>query len=395
MWYPYVLYVYNTMMRDSRRGFLKRTMGPLWTGAALLDQAMLRATAARAQARTAVLPKLFNIQKVAPGVYGAIATPLPNLNCNAAIFENDKDLLIVDSHARPSAVVSLLQQIRKEVSTKPVRYIVNSHFHWDHSEGNPAYRRLFPQAEIITSDTTRNLLREFGAARAAAQVEQATKMVPEYKKSLAAAATADEKAYWQFMVKDSVEFASEMKDYKPELPSITIKSDLVIHYTTHDLHLAFRGKGHTAGDVVVYCPQKKVIATGDLLHSFAPFIADGYPRFWPQTLRAVSDFDFTHVIGGHGGVQDSKLRLHQMAAYIEDLTEEVTKLKRQGRAVADVKKVIEPGKLKSLSRDGYGDFLMDSIGKYRLVKPGTVRATILSDAVASNIEHVYDTIDKE
>lgn len=382
-------------IQDCRRGFLKRTMAHLWTGAALLDQAVLRATAARAQARTGVLPKLFDIQKVAPGIYAAIASPLPMLNCNAAIFENEKDLLIVDSHARPSAVVSLVQQIRKEISTKPVRYIVNSHFHWDHSEGNPAYRRVYPQAEIITSETTRKLLSEFGAARAAAQVEQAQKMVPEYKQSLASSRTAEEKAYWQFMVKDSVEFASEMKDYKPELPSITIETDLIIHDKAHDLHLAFRGKGHTAGDVVVYCPQKKVIATGDLLHSFAPFIADGYPRLWPQTLRAFGMFDFATVIGGHGGVQNSKERCYQMAAYIEDLSEEVLKLKRQGRAMADVKRAIDPSRLKSLTRDGYGAFLMDSIGKYRLVKPGTPRAQLLSDAVAGNIEHIYETIDRE
>ena len=182
---------------------------------------------------------------------------------------------------------------------------------------------------------------------------------------------------------------------QPELPSMTISTDLVLHDKAHDLHLAFRGKGHTAGDVVVYCPQKKVVATGDLLHGFAPFILDGYPMKWPQTLRAFSAFEFNHVIGGHGGVQDSKLRLYQMAAYIEDLSEEVTKLKRQGRAVADVKKLIDPGKLKSLSRDGYGEFLMDSLTKYRLIKPGTPRATILSEAVAGNIDHIYENIDKE
>ena len=79
--------------QDCRRGFLKRTMAHLWTGAALLDQAVLRATAARAQARTAVLPKLFDIQKVAPGIYAAIASPLPMLNCNAAIFENEQVVL--------------------------------------------------------------------------------------------------------------------------------------------------------------------------------------------------------------------------------------------------------------------------------------------------------------
>ncbi len=237
------------------------------------------------------------------------------------------------------------------------------------------------------------------------------------------ATTAGEKAYWQFMGKDSVEFAGGVAG---TAPASLIKSELGKHYSTHDLHLAFRGRGHRAEDVAVFCPQKRkgpdgrtakywrntrifsppdlrfarvpgknVIATEDLLHSFAPFIADGYPRFWPRALRAAPEFDFTHVTGGHGGVQGSNLQLYQMAAYLEDLTGEVTKLKRQGRAVTDVKTIIDPGKLKSLSRDGYCDFLMISIGKYRLIQSGTARAQILSESLASNIEHVYDTIDKE
>ncbi|MBY0507409.1 MAG: MBL fold metallo-hydrolase [Bryobacteraceae bacterium] len=382
------------MKQDSRRGFLKRSMAHLWTGAALLDQAMLRATAARAQAKTAVLPTMFDLQKVAPGVFAAIAKPLPFLNCNAAIFENEKDLLIVDSHARPSAVVSLVQQLKREVGPKPVRYVVNSHFHWDHSEGNGAYKQAFPNAQIVTTEITRNLLREFGAARAKAQVEQAQNAVPGYQKSLAAAKTPEEKAYWQLMVQDSLSFANEMKAYTPELPNLTLETDLIIHDKAHDLHLAFRGKGHTAGDVVVFCPQKKVLATGDLLHGFAPFIADGFPRLWPATLRTVAGFDYNRVIGGHGAVQDSKLRGFQKAAYLEELAVEVGKLKKQGVAVQTIQKQLDPSKLKSLSRDGYGEFLMASLSTHLLQKPGANRAQILSDAVAGNIADVYKTLDR-
>ena len=355
---------------------------------------MLRATAARAQSKTDPLPTLFDLQKVAPGVYAAIAKPLPLLNCNTAIFENEKDLLIVDSHARPSAVVSLVQQLRREVSTKPVRYIVNSHFHWDHSEGNSAHRHLFPNAQIISSEATRNLLREFGSARAKSQVEQSEKMLPDYRQALAAAKSPQEKAYWQLMVKDSAAFADEMKNYAPELPTLTLETDLVIHDKAHDLHIAFRGKGHTAGDVVVYCPQKKVIATGDLLHSFAPYILDGYPKLWPSTLRTVAKFDYTHVIGGHGGVHTSKLQGQQMAAYIEDLSEQVAILKDRRISLADVKKQIDPSKLKSLTRDGYGDFLATSLLKYRFIKPGTTHAQVLSEAVAGNIDHIYEFLDR-
>jgi glyoxylase-like metal-dependent hydrolase (beta-lactamase superfamily II) len=367
-------------------------MAHLWTGAALLDQAMLRATAARAQSTTTALAPLFDLQKVAPGVYAAIAKPLPLLNCNAAIFENEKDLLIVDSHARPSAVVSLIQQLKREVTTKPVRYIVNSHFHWDHSEGNAAYKRAYPNAEIVTSETTRQLLREFGAARAKAQVDQAVKAVPGYRKSLEAAKSPQEKAYWELMAKDSAAFAAEMKTYSPELPTLTLSTDLIIHDKAHELHLAFRGKGHTAGDIVVFCPQKKVVATGDLLHSFAPYIGDGYPRLWPNTLRSVAGFDYTHVIGGHGGVHPSKQTGQQMAAYIDELSGEVANLKRKNLSLDQIKKQIDPGKLKSLS-GGYGEFLMTSLAKYNFVNPAKPRAELLTDAVASNIDHIHANLD--
>src|SRR3954454_5203003 len=96
----------------TRRGFLRTALGSCWTGAALLEQAVFRATQARAQARPG-MPSLFDIQRVAPGVYAAVAKRLAVINCNAAIFENSSDLLIVDSHSKPSAVVALVAQLKR------------------------------------------------------------------------------------------------------------------------------------------------------------------------------------------------------------------------------------------------------------------------------------------
>src|SRR3954466_14805034 len=137
----------------TRRGFLRATLGTYWTGAALLEQSVFRATQARAQA-SPNLPSLFNIYKVADRVYAAVAKPAAVLNCNAAIFENSRDLLVVDTHSKPSAVISLVAQLRREVTRKPVRYIVNSHFHWDHTQGGSGYRKINPQAQIVSSEAT-------------------------------------------------------------------------------------------------------------------------------------------------------------------------------------------------------------------------------------------------
>src|SRR5689334_8874893 len=128
------------MHTHSRRGFLSSTFSA-WFSASLLEQAVFRATLARAQSPGAPT-NLFDIQKVAPNVYAAIARPNEPLNCNAAIFETDTGLLIVDAHSRSSAAAALAAQLRKDVTTKPIQYIVNTHFHWDHSQGNPGYPKL-------------------------------------------------------------------------------------------------------------------------------------------------------------------------------------------------------------------------------------------------------------
>src|SRR5712691_13356044 len=141
----------------SRRDFFSRAFGGALAGASIIEEAFLRATWARAQAPGAST-NLFTIEKVAEGVYAALARPQIMINCNAAIFVNSQDVLVVDAHSKPSAAAALIAQIKKEVTAKPVRYLVNTHFHWDHTHGDPAYRATGSKVEIIASETTKQLI---------------------------------------------------------------------------------------------------------------------------------------------------------------------------------------------------------------------------------------------
>lgn len=71
---------------------------------------------------------------------------------------------------------------------------------------------------------------------------------------------------------------AEMKNFTLELPTVTFPKLHVIKDKAHDLHIEFHGHAHTAGDVVVFCPQKRVAATGDMIHGMLPFIADAFPK---------------------------------------------------------------------------------------------------------------------
>src|SRR5690349_9967522 len=138
----------------SRRDFFSTAFGSVLAGASIIEEAVLRATWARAQAPTADA-NLFRIEKVADNVYAALARPQALTNCNAAIFVNSQDVLVVDAHSKPSAAAALIAQIKKEVTTKPVRYLVNTHFHWDHTQGDAAYKANGAKVEIIASETTK------------------------------------------------------------------------------------------------------------------------------------------------------------------------------------------------------------------------------------------------
>ncbi len=380
------------MHTHTRRGFLAQALGPAWVGASLLEQAFFRAALARAQSPGAPTD-LFEIEKVAGGVYAALARPQAFINCNGVIFENAEDLLIVDTHSKPSAAAALVAQIRRDITKKPVRYVVTTHFHWDHTQGSPAYKRLEPGAEIVASNATRSLLAEFGAARLKASLDEVPKTLDRFQQRLARANTPDQKEFFRAMVAQTRAFAEEMRDYAPVLPDVTFTDNLVIHDRAHELHLAFRGRGHTAGDVVVFCPQKKALATGDLLHCWLPFLGDGYPREWPRTLHTVAEFEYTQAVGGHGGVQKTRGTLGHFAGYIRELAEVVDASKRKGQTVEQLQAAITPGTLKSLG-GGYGDFVGAQMVRYDSGSAFMLPAEALASGVKSNIADMDKALDR-
>ncbi|MDA2923584.1 MBL fold metallo-hydrolase, partial [Acidobacteria bacterium AH-259-L09] len=372
----------------TRRDFLRTLLGTGLAGVTVLEVSFFRAVLARAQSPGAG-NNLFDIHKVVEGVYCAVAKPAAMINCNAAIFENANDVLVVDTHSKPSAAAALIAQIRKEVTQKPVRYIVNTHFHWDHAQGNSAYRKAFSKLDILASEPTKRLMVRETESRVKAQLEQIPEMVSQAEQNKDKAKSAAEKAFYDEEIRQLKAYELEMKNFSLELPTITFEDSYVIKDKAHDLHLSFHGRGHTAGDVVVLCPQKGMVATGDLIHGFFPYIGDGYPREWPGTIDAVAGLEFDRILPGHGPVHADRSRMAHMRNYIEELTERVARGKRAGKDVGELQKTITVSSLESLAAHGYGDYLAENIVQFRHYFGTHVE---LQESVNTNIEHIYQNL---
>jgi glyoxylase-like metal-dependent hydrolase (beta-lactamase superfamily II) len=186
-------------------------------------------------------------------------------------------------------------------------------------------------------------------------------------------------------------YQSEMRNFTLELPTITFNKSYMIKDKAHELHVEFHGHAHTAGDVVVFCPQKRAIATGDMIHGFLPFIADGFPKSWPNTVDSVARLDFDRLCPGHGPVQRAKGRLIDLRNYIEELTEKVETGKKAGKSIADLQAGITVASLKSMQSNGYSNYVRDNQYKYF---PNFGPAAPLQDGVNNNIVETWNNLEK-
>jgi cyclase len=359
-------------------------------GASILELAYHRAAWGRAMAPGAS-SQLFDIQNVAEGVYFARAHAQAEINSNSAIFVNANDVLVVDAHSKPSAAAALIAQIKKEVTAKPVRYVVNSHFHWDHTQGNHAYRIAEKKIDFIASETTKQFMSDLAETRLKESLESAPKQIDALRARADKATSPAEKAFCEEQIQQVKAYEVELRNYTLELPTITFAKSYAIRDKAHDLHLEFRGHAHTAGDVVAFCPQKRVISTGDAVHGTMPFIADGFPKSWPKTIDSIAELGFDRVMPGHGPLHTSRVPMMSMRNYIEELTERVDAGRKAGKSVIELQKSITVASLKSLAANGYAQFLLDN---RKLTSPTFGPVAPLQVGVNTNIGEIYKNLDR-
>ena len=144
-----------------------------------------------------------------------------------------------------------------------------------------------------------------------------------------------------------------------------------------EIQLHVLGRGHTDGDLYIYLPKEKVVATGDALIDWMPFFNDGYPEEWVQTLNALEKLDFTHIIPGHGEVLP-KAHLTFFRGYLTDLITAVKTASGGGATLEEMQKKIA---------DQLAPKYEQAMSKYPL---GRYR-----DRIGQNVEMVYRKVVKK
>ena len=313
----------------------------------------------------------FDIKKVADGIHVAVAAPAYKVNCNTAIIENDDGVIVVDTHSKPSAARVIVERLR-EMTPKPVRYVVNTHFHWDHWHGNEVYPAAYPHAEIVTNQITREAMVKKGLKRIQDHVRQVPAEIAGLRAARDAAREPAERARLTESVKLAEAYLAEVSALHPALPGMVFEQTMKLYRRDREIHLLHLGRAHTEGDVFVYLPREKVVITGDAVIGWTPFMGDGYPEDWPGTLDRLAALDFTHMIMGHGEVAGRDW-LETFRGYVGDMVEAVRAEVHAGATVDEVKARVTARLAPRYERP------FSTYGEYRPWRAG----------LAANIERAY------
>lgn len=305
---------------------------------------LLAAAAMQAAALSVPTPQR---EQLAPGVYQFASPDLAgNVQGNSVAIETDHDVLIFDSTLLPMTAGQVLAQLRT-LTSKPVRYVVNSHWHPDHSGGNEAYVAAFPQAEIIATAVTRQLMEntrsvyvrtlEYEAAQGRLAIEQALKSNRDPAgRRLSGAAAAELRT----QLREADEFLSAYRAMPMRLPTLTFDEQLTLYHGGREFRLMHL-PGHTAGDLVLHLPAEGILLTGDLLAYPVPFCADSHPAAWIASLEILSRLNAAVIVPGHGPAQRDRSYLQLVLSSLQSLQRQVQMAMRRGLTFEETQKSID------------------------------------------------------
>ena len=295
---------------------------------------------------SAAEPKQYEVQKLADGIYAmvwsdAFADPIES---NSLFIINEADVIVVETSVLPSTARVIISEIRK-LTSKPVRFLINSHWHDDHVLTNSLFRDTWPGIDFVGHRNTRTDSVELSFNAIPRVQEEYRTIIGKLRDSLASGKAMDGKPLDDARRKRYEEvlplyqrYLTESAEIRPQPPELVFDDSITIHRGARTIEIRHLGRGNTRGDVVVWLSQEKILATGDLVVYPIPFAFGSYYGEWVKTLDRVLEFPAETIFLSHGPVQKDKEYVRTVRGLLDALVTRVAAEAKKGSSVEETKK---------------------------------------------------------
>ena len=277
-------------------------------------------------------------EEIADGVYFAIGTGSMTVMSNNLVIINDDHVMLVDSSVSPAAARGLVEGV-KTLTDKPIKYVFNTHYHFDHAHGNQIFG---DDVEIVGHDFVRQMLQTDVLKQRTNRsfTEGIPDQIEQMKARIAGTTAGAERDGMQTQLRILEAHGKAIQETRPTPPNVTYSDTLTLVKGGREVQVHFPGRGHTGGDSLVFLPEERIVFTGDFFvgsptRGSLPYMGDGFVEEWPAALDRLKTLDFDVMVPGHGTPFRDRGQIDNLQAYLRDLYGQVSALHADGVSAQD------------------------------------------------------------
>jgi cyclase len=319
--------------------------------AALAGLVLLAAGSAAPSAAPDAPSRGFRVEEVGAGVHALVRTkPVGFLNdCNVVFIINDDDVVVVDTNLTPASAEASIAALRR-LTSKPVRFVVNTHWHVDHVSGNQVYRREYPGVEFIGHRQVREDLLAKGATNRRDMGEQGRQFAETMRQqvadgeSLTGAAISDaERASYAADLALIDELVGAIPAIEIVPPTLVVDDRLRLIRGRRTIDIVRLGRSHTHGDLAVVLPDEGVVVTGDLLTGPIPIVGgdQSFVADWIGSLEHLLELPARVFVPGHGPVYRDQAQARLLRDFLKQVDAHATSAIARGLSLDEARQTLD------------------------------------------------------
>lgn len=305
----------------------------------------------------AVPAEPFSVEKLAEGVYAVIRHEPPSLyfESNSLFIIGDSGVTVVDAQFSLASTRATLAALR-QLTDQPVRYVINTHGHDDHITGNQVYRDAFPGVEFIAQRATRDEMVADGPRKRKEFLEGLPGTIGYFRQMLVDGKgpdgeplTEEERAGFASDSTIGTRFLSEAAGHELVPATRVVDDRLTLKQGGRTIEILHFARGHANGDLIVYLPAEKIVASGDLMVLPVPLVGStSHPGEFLVALDRLRNLKPAMIVPGHGPIQRDLTHLNRVIQLLVSLREQVAAGVARGDSLPAIRKNVNLDQFRDL-----------------------------------------------
>lgn len=294
-------------------------------------------------------PFVFEFEELAPGVWAGVRPDGPRFPVmgNTLFVISEEGVVVYDGGGMPAMAEQVIEKVRS-LTDKPVTHVVTSHWHGDHNFGVFRFGEEFDNVQYIAHEFTAEVMNSSRINYIDREMGFVEQNFEEFKKIVETGVDSEgnehselDRAGYQDIIDNREQIDYEFLRAKVTPPNITFADKYVIESGSRTIELAFLGHANTEGDIVMWLPGEKIVATGDIVVLPSPYAFNVPPRAWSQTLRNINALGYDVLVPGHGEIQRDTAYVDLIIEASDSIADQRDAMLEEGKTPEEIQEALD------------------------------------------------------